>query len=133
MSLYDTLVSYVLSDKHVLCGQRLFTSLDSRGIIMPDNYQVSVLTPCQGSQVVAKEDDTMYSGTSGDFTFVNMSYNGSDWKLSIFDYRTGSGCFGASEYYQLTPDPDPTASQFGKADANGDPDPDLGLAAVSTL
>lgn len=97
---------------------------------MPQSYEISVLSPCQGDQTVNRNSDTVYSGTSGDFTFANLGYENGTWRITIYDYRQGSNCFGASTYQQVTPDADPTSGQFGKFDANAQPDVNLGVATV---
>jgi len=99
------------------------------------SYEVKVDTPCVGTQTVAKISDTFYSGTTGDFTSVNMGLppGESAWEITIYNYGGVTGCTTTSLFGQVTADANDPEGEYGLLDSNGDPDTSLGELNVTEL
>ncbi len=99
----------------------------------PNDYRVSVFSPCTGGQIVLKGANcNLYSGTVGDFDLVVLfavSDGGqSSWQFDVWDFDSGSSCFGIRSFRLETPSTDPIGDY---CDWNGtDKDCDRGRGAV---
>lgn len=69
-------------------------------------YKVNVNSPCPGDQLIEKRDPSLYTGSSGDFTYVVLAKNPSQsrWDLTVYDYSNPSGdCYPSKNFAQATP------------------------------
>lgn len=79
---------------------------------LPPTLQVSVATPCIGTQKVDKVNSYTYTGAAGDFTLANLYViveNGEDsWELQIINFKQSpDGCFGVTIYRLENPSGSP--------------------------
>jgi len=78
---------------------------------LPSTVNVDVEEPCTGSQSLTKQSDTLYAGSTGDFTYATLYSisvgDNQSWELKTWDYRQGSGCYGITYFRRNPADSDP--------------------------
>jgi len=93
-------------------------------------YIAHVDTPCNGDQDLSETAADLYSGTSGDFTYVVLSKDTTRWVLTVYQYVPTSACYPIKVFLQVTADLNDLSGDYAIADNNGVPDPQLGEANV---
>lgn len=88
------------------------------------SYQINVVTPCPGNQVVTKIANTHYTGSNGDFTYAILTRGSQDtaWRVVVYDYSsTSTPCYPTKTFEQVTPDADdPSGVYYGLTDSGPD-------------
>ncbi len=100
---------------------------------MSTTFLIKVVTPCEGQQLVTEQSSLFYAGSSGDFTFAQVTRASTQtrWTLVVYEYSdANSPCYPAKRYKQVVPDANDPRGAFQGEDSNGNPDPSEGEASV---
>lgn len=95
---------------------------------------VSVATPCSGIQTVTDVSPTLYTGSTGAFTFVILSSHPTyGWLLVVYDQsNTSSPCYPNAQYGQVTPNASDPKGLYGLlVGGTGTPDTAAGSANIT--
>jgi hypothetical protein len=99
----------------------------------PEHLVMSASAPCGGTQSLYKVVESLYQGTTGDFTVVSLNCvnleEGTTWILTVFDYGGSGSCYGTRQYRRNPAGADPRGNYCRSID--GALDCNAGQAGVT--
>lgn len=95
------------------------------------SLQITVASPCAGTQTVNTVATDIWAGASGSFSYAILSLDptATFFQFTVYTNDTGSPCYPFAAFGQVTPDTSDPAGQYGLM-VGGSPDTGAGSGSV---